>query len=150
MKFTIAALALSLATSGLEVARANTPGSDLVPPRKVRTITVGPDRLLPSAKNEPIPADRSDQDLVISRVDICWDRPSLNWQGRTLVSLQFQLTETGNIDGEITTIDWEGRRQQVLALEESARRAIMRCAPYKIRSKSRSPFTIDFQMSSQK
>ncbi|WP_378947447.1 hypothetical protein [Mesorhizobium sp. ANAO-SY3R2] len=76
---------------------------------------------------------QSEMDALRGQIQRCWNIPAGAMDGGSLkVSVQFKLTQTGEIEGRPEIISGGGSAGIERAAAESARRAVMQCAPYNL------------------
>lgn len=78
---------------------------------------------------------QSEMDALRAAIQQCWNVPAGAADAENLrVSVKFKLTPTGELDGRPEIIEGGGAAGIERAAAESARRAVMKCAPYNLPS----------------
>lgn len=78
---------------------------------------------------------QSEMDALRGQIQRCWNVPAGAADAENLkVSVQFKLTPSGEIDGDARIVSGGGSGGIERTAAESARRAVMRCAPYNLPS----------------
>lgn len=76
---------------------------------------------------------QSEMDALRGQIQRCWNVPAGAMDGGALkVSVQFKLSQTGEIEGRPEIISGGGAAGIERAAAESARRAVLQCAPYNL------------------
>lgn len=76
---------------------------------------------------------QSEMDALRGAIQRCWNVPAGAMDGGNLkVSVQFRLTPTGEVEGRPEIISGGGSAGIERAAAESARRAVLQCAPYNL------------------
>jgi outer membrane biosynthesis protein TonB len=81
--------------------------------------------------NKGLKLTQSEMDALRGQIERCWNVPAGAMDAENLqVSIQFKLDRAGEIDGSPEIIEGGGTQGIERAAAESARRAVMQCAPY--------------------
>jgi outer membrane biosynthesis protein TonB len=76
---------------------------------------------------------QSEMDALRAQIQRCWNVPAGALDAQNLkVSLKFRLDPSGSVDGRPEVINGGGGDGVARAAAESARRAILQCAPYNL------------------